>query len=91
MTFEAFNRFDPKFAQLAKRVFDDDHIDSEVRKGKMDGAFCSTLTPDLTPWVMLNYNGKANDVSTMAHELGHAIHSMMAEEHSLFTQHACLP
>ena len=91
MTFEAFNRFDPKFAQLAKRVFDDDHIDSEVRKGKMGGAFCSTLTPDLTPWVMLNFNGKANDVSTMAHELGHAIHSMMAEDHSLFTQHACLP
>ncbi len=43
------------------------------------------------PWVMLNYQGKADDVSTMAHELGHAIHSMMAEEHSIFTQHACLP
>lgn len=91
MTFEAFERFDPKFAQLARRVFDEDHVDSEVRKGKMGGAFCSTLGPDLTPWVMLNYQGKADDVSTMAHELGHAIHSMMAEEHSIFTQHACLP
>ncbi len=91
LTFEAFDRFDPKFASLAKRVFDQGHVDSEVRKGKMGGAFCSTLGPDLTPWVMLNYQGKSDDVSTMAHELGHAIHSMMAEEHSLFTQHACLP
>ena len=91
LTFEAFERFDPKFARLAKRVFDQGHVDSEVRKGKMGGAFCSTLGPDLTPWVMLNYQGKSDDVSTMAHELGHAIHSMMAEEHSLFTQHACLP
>jgi len=91
MTFEAYERFDPKFARLAKRVFDQGHVDSEVRKGKMGGAFCSTLGPDLTPWVMLNYQGKSDDVSTMAHELGHAVHSMMAEEHSLFTQHACLP
>ncbi|NLB70896.1 MAG: M3 family oligoendopeptidase [Chloroflexi bacterium] len=91
MTFEAFDRFDPKFAQLARRVFDEEHVDSEVRKGKMGGAFCSTLGPDLTPWVMLNYQGKADDVSTMAHELGHAIHSMMAEEHNIFTQRACLP
>ncbi len=91
MTFEAFERFDPRFAQLARRVFDEEHVDSEVRKGKMGGAFCSTLGPDLTPWVMLNYQGKADDVSTMAHELGHAIHSMMAEEHNIFTQHACLP
>ncbi len=91
LTFEAFERFDPKFARLAKRVFDQGHVDSEVRKGKMGGAFCSTLGPDLTPWVMLNYQGKSDDVSTMAHELGHGIHSMMAEEHTLFTQHACLP
>ena len=91
MTFEAFERFDPKFAGSAKRVFNDEHVDSEVRKGKMGGAFCSTLGPDLTPWVLLNFQGKARDVSTMAHELGHAIHSMMAEEHSIFTQHACLP
>jgi len=91
LTFEAFERFDPRFARMAKRVFDQGHIDSEVRKGKMGGAFCSTLGPDLTPWVLLNYQGKSDDVSTMSHELGHAVHSMMAEEHTLFTQHACLP
>jgi oligoendopeptidase F len=89
--FASFREFDPKFETLAKRVFNDDHIDSEVRKGKESGAFCATVLPSLTPWVKLNYQGKADDVSTMAHELGHAIHSMLAEQHTLFTQHACLP
>jgi len=91
MTFEAYQDFDPEFAAKAKRVFDENHLDSEVRKGKMSGAFCATLLPELTPWVLLNYQGKADDVATMAHELGHALHSMMAEEHTAFTQHACLP
>lgn len=88
---QSFNQFDPRFARLAERVFAADHIDGEVRKGKQGGAFCATATPDLTPWVLLNYQGKVDDVATMAHELGHAIHSMLAEHHSLFTQHANLP
>ncbi len=88
---ESFSNFDPRFAQLAERVFAEDHLDSEVRKGKRGGAFCATVNPDITPWVLLNYQGKADDVATMAHELGHAIHSMLAEHHSLFTQHANLP
>ena len=88
---ESFLEFDPKFADMAKRIFDADHIDSQVRKGKMSGAFCATLNPDLTPWVLLNYQGKPDDVATMAHELGHGIHSLMAEEHTALTQHACLP
>ena len=91
MTFEAFNRFDKHFASLAQKVFDQEHVDSEVRKGKMGGAFCSTLGPDLTPWVLLNFQGRGDDVSTMAHELGHAVHSLLADSHSAFTQHACLP
>ena len=88
---EAFREFDPNFAKMAERVFAQDHLDAEVRKGKDSGAFCATVSPDLTPWVLLNYQGKADDVSTMAHELGHAIHSMLAEKHTLFTQHANLP
>ena len=62
-----------------------------MRKGKRDGAFCATVVPDMTPWVLLNYQSRAEDVATMAHELGHAIHSMLASEHSLFTFHASLP
>jgi oligoendopeptidase F len=88
---ESFHEFDPKFADLAKEILDKNHVDSEVRKGKMGGAFCATITPDLTPWVLLNYQGRPDDVATMAHELGHGIHSLMAREHSALTQHACLP
>lgn len=88
---KSFKEFDPRFAKLAERVFAEDHLDAEVRKGKRSGAFCATVNPELTPWVLLNFQGKADDVATMAHELGHAIHSMLAEKHSLFTQHACLP
>jgi len=91
MVLDSFNQFSPKVGQLAQRVFDDNHLDSQVRKGKRGGAFCSTLGPDLTPWVLVNYQGRADDVATLAHELGHAIHSMLAEHHSLFTQHSSLP
>ncbi len=88
---DSFYQFAPKFSELARRVFNEDHLDSEVRKGKMGGAFCATASPDKTPWVLVNYNGKAEDVATLAHELGHAIHSMLADQHSALTQHACLP
>lgn len=91
IVFESMDDFDPNITRLSRRVFDEDHLDSEVRQGKMSGAFCATCTPDLTPWVLLNYQGRPDDVATMAHELGHAIHSMLAEEHSVFTQHASLP
>ncbi len=91
MVLDSFNQFDPKFAALAKRVFDKQHLDSQVRKGKRGGAFCWTVTPDLTPWVLVNYQGQADDAATLAHELGHAIHSMLAEHHSVFSQQASLP
>ena len=91
MVLDAYQAFDPKFAEMAERVFSQNHLDSEVRKGKRGGAFCWPSSPDLTPWVMLNYQGKADDVSTMAHELGHAVHSMLAADHSIFTFHSNLP
>jgi len=91
LVLESFQRFDPVMRRQARRVFDESHLDSEVRKGKRSGAFCETLSPDLTPWVLVNYQGRPDDVATLAHELGHAIHSMLAEHHSLFTQHSSLP
>ena len=91
LVLESFAEFDPRFADLARKVFDKRHLDSEVRKGKMGGAFCATITPDLTPWVLMSYDGQPDDVATLAHELGHGIHSMLADHHSGLTQNASLP
>ncbi len=91
MVLESFSAFDLKLGELAQRVFEDQHIDSEVRKGKRDGAFCWSVLPEMTPYVLLNYQGSARDAATMAHELGHAIHSMLAAHHSAFTYQSSLP
>ena len=91
MVFDSFRSFDPQIAGMAQRVFDQEHVDSEVRKGKRDGAFCWSVLPDMTPYVLLNYQGRARDVATLAHELGHAIHAMLASHHSTFTFHSSLP
>jgi len=88
---DTFHEFHPRFGALADRVFEEDHIDSEIRAGKRGGAFCSTVSPRFTPWVLVNYTGRPRDVAEVAHELGHAVHSMLAEEHSVLTQHPCLP
>ncbi len=89
--FDTFRNFDERFAQHAERVFAENHIDSEIRKGKRSGAFCATILPDFTPWVMVNYTDRVRDVATLAHELGHAVHSMLSEHHSHLTQHPSLP
>lgn len=91
MVLDSFEGFEPRVAELAARVFADDHLDSEVRKGKRGGAFCASIVPGMTPYVLVNYQGRPDDVATLAHELGHAIHSMLAEHHSVFTWHASLP
>ena len=91
LVLDSFGRFDSQVADLARRVFEQQHLDSEVRKGKRSGAFCASVMPALTPWVHINYQGHADDVATMAHELGHAIHSLLASSHSLFTFHSSLP
>lgn len=91
MVLATFNGFSPEIGRLAQRVFDHNHLDSEVRKGKRTGAFCWSVTPDMTPYVLLNYQGTAREVATLAHELGHAIHSMLAAHHSTFTFDASLP
>ena len=88
---ESLTRFDPRAARLAERVMAEDHLDSEVRPGKRSGAFCASTVPGQTPWVLSNFQGRADDVATLAHELGHAIHSMLAAHHSLFTFHSSLP
>lgn len=91
LVLSTFGRFDGHVAELAERVFSQSHVDAETRPGKKGGAFCATVLPRHTPWVLLNYTGRARDVATMAHELGHAVHSLLAADHSVLTQHASLP
>jgi oligoendopeptidase F len=91
MVLDAYYGFSPRLAELAQRVFADRHIDARTKSGKMGGAYCYSVTPNLTPYVMLNFTGEARDIATMAHELGHAVHGMMAEQHSVFTFHSTLP
>jgi oligoendopeptidase F len=91
LVLDSFQRFEPRVAALARKVFDENHIDSEIRNGKRSGAFCATVSPDHTPWLLQTFKGKPQDVATLAHELGHAVHSLLAADHSLLTQHAALP
>lgn len=91
MVREAFGAFSPQVQALAMRVLDEHHIDSELRPGKRGGAFCFSVAPSMTPWVLMNYTGEPRQVATLAHELGHAIHSMLAAHHSILTFHAPLP
>jgi oligoendopeptidase F len=87
----SFEAFDPAFASLAERVLADQRLDAEVRPGKRDGAFCMSVLPSLTPWVLTNFQGRAYDLATLAHELGHAVHALLAEDLPLFTYDASLP
>jgi oligoendopeptidase F len=91
LVLDTFEAFDPRFAQAARRVFDQGHVDSAARRGKRAGAFCATALPRQTPWVLLHYTDKLRDVTTLAHELGHAVHSVLAAGHSVLTQRASLP
>lgn len=88
---DTFGDFDPQVRQLAERVFTEQHVDSQIRKAKRGGAFCHTVTPAITPYVLLNFDGKTRDVSTLAHEFGHAVHSMLAANLPVTVAHAPLP
>jgi oligoendopeptidase F len=74
----AYAGFSPKMANIAKRFFDEDWIDAPVRPGKAPGAFAHPTVPSAHPYVLLNYQGKPRDVMTLAHELGHGVHQVLA-------------
>ena len=70
--------FSPKMAAIAERFFTERWIDAPVRPGKAPGAFAHPTTPSAHPYVLLNYQGKPRDVMTLAHELGHGVHQVLA-------------
>src|SRR5690606_1943799 len=75
---QAYAGFDERMAEIARRFFDHDWIDAPVRPGKSPGAFSHPTVPSVHPYVLLNYQGKTRDVMTLAHELGHGVHQMLA-------------
>lgn len=74
----AYHAFDPEMAAIARRFFDESWIDAPVRPGKAPGAFAHPTVPSAHPYVLVNYMGKPRDVMTLAHELGHGVHQVLA-------------
>ncbi|MFZ3354962.1 MAG: M3 family oligoendopeptidase [Xanthobacteraceae bacterium] len=74
----AYGAFSPKMAAIAEQFFDQHWIDAPVRPGKAPGAFAHPTVPSAHPYVLLNYQGKPRDVMTLAHELGHGVHQVLA-------------
>jgi oligoendopeptidase F len=74
----AYHHFDPRMAEIAGQFFDRNWIDAPVRPGKSPGAFAHPTVPSAHPYVLLNYMGKPRDVMTLAHELGHGVHQVLA-------------
>jgi oligoendopeptidase F len=74
----AYSAFSPKMADIARRFFDEGWIDAPTRPGKAPGAFAHPTVPSAHPYVLLNYQGKPRDVMTLAHELGHGVHQVLA-------------
>jgi oligoendopeptidase F len=78
MVLKAYGEFSPEMASIAQRFFDKNWIDAPSRPGKSPGAFAHPTVPSAHPYVLLNYMGKPRDVMTLAHELGHGVHQVLA-------------
>ncbi|MGI4950344.1 MAG: M3 family oligoendopeptidase [Janthinobacterium lividum] len=76
----AYGGFSPELASVGQRFFDNNWIDAGPRPGKSGGAFAHPTVPAVHPYLLLNYHGKTRDVMTLAHELGHGVHQVMAAE-----------
>ncbi len=91
MVLEAFGGFSPEMQARAAEFFDKNWIDAPATKGKASGAFCSYVTPDTHPYMLMNYLGRMKDVMTLAHELGHGVHASLSRSQSLLNFHGTLP
>ena len=91
LVLESLAKFSPILSGYANTVFSQNHVDSSLRPGKTSGAFCSTPSTKISPYVLMNFTGKTRDVFTLAHEIGHAIHSISASGKSILVSEAPLP
>jgi len=88
MVLSSYHRFSPRAGQIVSDFFDRRWIDAPVVDGKEGGAYCAFATPDLHPFVMMNFTGQLNDALTLAHELGHGLHDVLAASRNhLFDYH----
>jgi oligoendopeptidase F len=90
LVLRSYRAFSPEVANIASRFFAGDWIDAEVRPGKQGGAFCAATLPSVHPYVLMSYTGEPRDVMTLAHELGHGVHDVLASGCGLLEQQAPL-
>ena len=91
LVLKAYGNFNPAYAPMLETLFAEGNIDIYPRNGKSGGAFCMGVTPGIKPYLLLNYTANLRDIATLAHELGHALHFMLAEKQTLLNYHAPLP
>jgi oligoendopeptidase F len=88
LVLQAFENFSSEFSQLAQQMFDNRWVDAEVRKNKRGGAYCHGTVPQHHPYILMSYNDDIDNVYTLAHELGHALHDFFsARKQTLFNYH----
>lgn len=88
---DSFKEFDESFYKIAGEVFDKKWIDAEMKDGKRSGAFCNSGDPLYHPLISMNFKGFAEDIGTLAHELGHGIHSYLSREQPLYEFYPSTP
>ncbi|NCY26074.1 MAG: oligoendopeptidase F, partial [Alphaproteobacteria bacterium] len=80
LVLDAYGKFSPELAAIGKKFFDKGWIDAAVTPGKSPGAFAHPTVPSLHPYLLVNFQGKSRDVMTLAHELGHGVHQLLAAQ-----------
>ncbi|GAB5510287.1 MAG: M3 family oligoendopeptidase [Hyphomicrobiales bacterium] len=90
MVLDAYGKFSPEMADIGKRFFDENWIDAPSREGKSPGAFSHPTVPSAHPYILLNYQGRTRDVMTLAHELGHGVHQVLAGKQGALMAHTPL-
>ncbi len=85
-----YDAFSEEVGKVVEQFFDKRWIDAEIREGKQGGGFCAETTPDLHPYILVNYTGSMRDVMTVAHELGHGLHQFLARRAGILESSAPL-
>ena len=91
LVLDAYGNFDAECREIVAAFFTDRRVDVLPRHGKSGGAFCMGMTPHLPPYVLLNFTGNLRDAATLAHELGHGLHFVLAQRQTTLNYHPPLP